>query len=514
MQVEDIEGTALYGILNLEPKATTADIRKAYRSLARKHHPDKGGDAKTFSLLQHAYEVLSDPHRRKVYDTWAKELEFRYVKYTSSAAQGGEDVLLDEFENLGLACDPATQLVVTCEVCRRPATKECWTCKMKICEFCTLKRHWKDGYPLHWPLVNSDHMREKIAMKELENKKKEDARISDRANPHYRTETELKDIRSFKEAAYELLKMGDRCRTYDLRVSRFYMWAQTASKIIIACKVPTGYSDTELVINIAGNTLLVQAENSPPLIERALSEPFDTSSPIETIKTQDNTVCIICIQKHEWNHPWKKLFAGDSHGVRSLVPPYDLYEGEDDVILQFEVPFWIDSDDVLVKITETSLTVNVRNFLDVQRTFWRNAEEEQRQDDYRVVNVEDSSWYLEDDVDANGQKCKILCITLVRPELTMDEVKWKKGIRQDNRQGKRPEGMNKKGYRLFVDDEDEHGLEDYLQAICLIDSGTTYAPAKPWDPHQESRWTSNPLETSSGAQQFLQVLKKQMSSSP
>jgi hypothetical protein len=40
---------------------------------------------------------------------------------------------------------PALQLVVTCEVCRRPATKECWTCGMQICEFCTLKRHWKVG---------------------------------------------------------------------------------------------------------------------------------------------------------------------------------------------------------------------------------------------------------------------------------------------------------------------------------------------------------------------------------
>ena len=58
-------------------------------------------------------------------------------------AQGGEDMLLDEFEGLGLHCEPRTQLVVLCEVCRRPSTKECWTCRMKICDFCTLKRHWK-----------------------------------------------------------------------------------------------------------------------------------------------------------------------------------------------------------------------------------------------------------------------------------------------------------------------------------------------------------------------------------
>ena len=54
-------------------------------------------------------------------------------------------MLLDEFEGLGLHCEARTQLVVLCEVCMRPATKECWTCGMKICDFCTLKRHWKVG---------------------------------------------------------------------------------------------------------------------------------------------------------------------------------------------------------------------------------------------------------------------------------------------------------------------------------------------------------------------------------
>ena len=75
-------------------------------------------------------------------------------------AAGGEDVLLDSLAESGLQCDPYTQLVVTCEVCRRPATKECWTCGMQICEFCTLKRHWKvrpDLLPLmlssHWKLI-------------------------------------------------------------------------------------------------------------------------------------------------------------------------------------------------------------------------------------------------------------------------------------------------------------------------------------------------------------------------
>ena len=47
----------------------------------------------------------------------------RYIPGVSARAPGGEDLLLDEFEKMGIACDGATQLVVLCEVCGRPSTK-------------------------------------------------------------------------------------------------------------------------------------------------------------------------------------------------------------------------------------------------------------------------------------------------------------------------------------------------------------------------------------------------------
>lgn len=59
------------------------------------------------------------------------------------APGGGEDILLDELARGGVTCDPLTQLVITCEMCRRPATKQCWTCGMHICAFCTRRQHWK-----------------------------------------------------------------------------------------------------------------------------------------------------------------------------------------------------------------------------------------------------------------------------------------------------------------------------------------------------------------------------------
>lgn len=51
------------------PKTATADeIKKAYRRLARKHHPDAGGSEDSFKEIGEAYEVLSDPEKRTQYD--------------------------------------------------------------------------------------------------------------------------------------------------------------------------------------------------------------------------------------------------------------------------------------------------------------------------------------------------------------------------------------------------------------------------------------------------------------
>jgi DnaJ-class molecular chaperone len=58
----------LYEDLGLAKDATPEEIKKAYRSLARTHHPDKGGNADKFKQVQEAYETLSDPQKRQNYD--------------------------------------------------------------------------------------------------------------------------------------------------------------------------------------------------------------------------------------------------------------------------------------------------------------------------------------------------------------------------------------------------------------------------------------------------------------
>jgi len=70
---EDVDTTKLYETLGLSKNADEKEIKKAYRKMAVKHHPDKGGDEATFKEISAAYEVLSDAEMRAKYDKYGLE---------------------------------------------------------------------------------------------------------------------------------------------------------------------------------------------------------------------------------------------------------------------------------------------------------------------------------------------------------------------------------------------------------------------------------------------------------
>jgi len=61
-----------YDILGIDKKATKEDVKKAFRKLAQKHHPDKGGDEAKFKEITEAYATLADEKKRREYDSYGQ----------------------------------------------------------------------------------------------------------------------------------------------------------------------------------------------------------------------------------------------------------------------------------------------------------------------------------------------------------------------------------------------------------------------------------------------------------
>src|SRR5256886_15020735 len=77
-----VEYKDYYKTLGVPKNASTVDIKKAYRKLARQYHPDvnkKPEAEKRFKEINEAHEVLSDPEKRKRYDTVGPDWE-RYAQ--------------------------------------------------------------------------------------------------------------------------------------------------------------------------------------------------------------------------------------------------------------------------------------------------------------------------------------------------------------------------------------------------------------------------------------------------
>ena len=78
-----------YQVLNLEPTATQAEIKQAYRRLAKQFHPDSNRETAShekISRINAAYEVLGDPHSRRSYD---HQLQYSGSLESAGASQTG-----------------------------------------------------------------------------------------------------------------------------------------------------------------------------------------------------------------------------------------------------------------------------------------------------------------------------------------------------------------------------------------------------------------------------------------
>lgn len=99
-----MENGDLYGALGVKKGATREEIRAAYRKLARKYHPDANPDDKgaeeRFKKIQHAYEVLSNPERRREYDEGPRTYFGQSGTGRAGGARTTRNINPEDFANL------------------------------------------------------------------------------------------------------------------------------------------------------------------------------------------------------------------------------------------------------------------------------------------------------------------------------------------------------------------------------------------------------------------------------
>ena len=83
-----------YDTLGVPPDAAAAEVRRAYVALARRHHPDAGGDPDSMRRVNDAWRVLGDPTRRAAYDRSLVEPS------TTRRAPTDEPPLRSEYDDL------------------------------------------------------------------------------------------------------------------------------------------------------------------------------------------------------------------------------------------------------------------------------------------------------------------------------------------------------------------------------------------------------------------------------
>ena len=143
-----MSNTKYYELLGVPKTINPKDVRKAFRDIAKKAHPDKGGDPAKFAEISQAADVLSDPVKKKVYDVYGEEGINKGIKNADGIAGGffGHPEELRKAKARPIQVPVDIHLEDVYKGIRKtfeyPTTQTCTDCKgigymrYKVCSYC------------------------------------------------------------------------------------------------------------------------------------------------------------------------------------------------------------------------------------------------------------------------------------------------------------------------------------------------------------------------------------------
>ena len=132
-----------YSILGVSPETSLEEIKRSYRRLARRFHPDmkETSDAARFRDIQEAYEVLCSPEKRRAYDlTSSSEIPITYGSPSAPFAEAwfepGPSAARPRWRRRSRVLDTDAEIVVTPEEARHGGTLSFEVRVGEICDAC------------------------------------------------------------------------------------------------------------------------------------------------------------------------------------------------------------------------------------------------------------------------------------------------------------------------------------------------------------------------------------------
>jgi DnaJ-class molecular chaperone len=91
-----------YGILGVDKSTSLDDIKKAYKAKSKELHPDHGGNAEDFANMKKAFDILTDPARRNLYDEYGID---EALVIENEAQLVAIQIVISALEGLPDSCD-------------------------------------------------------------------------------------------------------------------------------------------------------------------------------------------------------------------------------------------------------------------------------------------------------------------------------------------------------------------------------------------------------------------------